>query len=210
MNTEKTRSSYPVPGQQLCAEQIIRKSRFICTVAHTPDRDAANGFIQKIKKEHRGANHNCSAFITGRPNDPTSWGMNDDGEPKGSAGKPMFKVLQHSGIGEICGVVTRYFGGIKLGTGGLARAYSSSLLLVLRSLDLIEKIEYTEISLTLPYCLHKTVEILLAKESCKIAGTNYSEHIEILVLVPTQNADKTLSILQQLCHQGLIVFHHIQ
>ena len=205
MSTEQAQNSYLIPSQQQSAEQNIRKSRFICTIAHAPSRDAANRFIQKIKKEHSRANHSCSAFICGRPDDPTGWGMNDDGEPKGSAGKPMFNVLQHSGIGEICAVVTRYFGGIKLGTGGLARAYSSSVLLVLPNLDLIAKVEYTEINLTLPYHLHKTIEILLTKEACRIVATDFTDNIVIHAELPTQNKQNILLQLQRFHHQGLIL-----
>lgn len=112
------KSSYPVPAETIEAEQEIKKSRFIATVGHAPDKDSAVRFIEEISAKHSGASHNTYAFIAGNPNGGAEVGFNDDGEIGGTAGKPILTVLQMRGIGEVVAVVTRYFGGTRLGTGG--------------------------------------------------------------------------------------------
>lgn len=104
-------------------ETIIRRSRFIVTLAHTPSVDAARSFVERIRQEFPDATHNCWAFAAGPPGDTNRIGYSDDGEPHGTAGRPMLAVLLYGSVGELAAVVTRYFGGIKLGTGGLVRAY---------------------------------------------------------------------------------------
>ena len=107
-----------VPASRVRASEIIKRSRFIATVERASSVEEARVFIDKIKKEFPDANHNCWAYEAGAPGSLVSVGMSDDGEPRSTAGKPMLNVLINSGIGEIVAVVTRYFGGIKLGTGG--------------------------------------------------------------------------------------------
>ena len=118
----------------------IKNSRFICHVQQVQNRQQALAFINDIKLEHPTANHHCSSFIAAAPGQEQHWGYSDDGEPRGTAGAPMFQVLKHSGHGNIVAVVTRYFGGIKLGTGGLARAYSGMVSLALQTLP-VETVE---------------------------------------------------------------------
>lgn len=122
-----TKSSYLIPKSQVFYQEVIKRSRFIVHVAHTPDVQSARGFISEIKEKYSDAGHNCWAYVAGAPDDSQILGFSDDGEPNGTAGKPMLNVLVGSGIGEITAVVTRYFGGIKLGTGGLVRAYGGTL-----------------------------------------------------------------------------------
>lgn len=176
--------SYLIPSQPIRVEQSVKKSLFICYIEHCPDRDTANNFIRTISEKHKDANHNCWAFVAGAPTDTSGYGMSDDGEPKGCAGKPMFNVLQHSGIGEICAVVSRYFGGIKLGTGGMARAYSSSVQIALEALKTIEKIHYTRVNLHLTYDLLKTAEHIIKVENGIIEDTQYGADIFISVNIP--------------------------
>ena len=156
-------SSYIIPAGPVEVEYTVKRSLFICRIQHTADRNAADSFISKIRTQYSDANHNCWAFIAGAPSDSVNWAMNDDGEPKGCAGKPMFNVLQHSNIGEICAVVTRYFGGIKLGTGGMARAYSAAVKMGLEELETTEKKFYQHISFDVPYELLKDVEHLISQ-----------------------------------------------
>ncbi|MEH6457607.1 MAG: YigZ family protein, partial [Cocleimonas sp.] len=118
---------YKIPAKQHRHETIIKRSRFITTIAHASSADEANAFIASIKKEFPDASHNCWAYVAGPAADSAKIGMSDDGEPHGTAGKPMLNVLLHSDIGEIVAVVTRYFGGTKLGPGGLVKAYSGSV-----------------------------------------------------------------------------------
>ncbi|WP_176502974.1 YigZ family protein [Cobetia sp. 5-11-6-3] len=106
----------------------IEKSRFIAWLAHAPTPDAMTRLLEQAHLAHPNACHHCTAFIAGAPNEQNAIGFSDDGEPGGTAGRPMYQVLEGSGVGQIACVVIRYFGGIKLGTGGLARAYSRAVL----------------------------------------------------------------------------------
>jgi len=116
--------TYRIPAATRRVEETIRGSRFIATIGHAPTPETAREFITGIQNEFPSATHNCWAFQAGPPGDGRILGMSDDGEPHGTAGQPMLNVLTHSDIGEVVVVVTRYFGGIKLGRGGLVRAYS--------------------------------------------------------------------------------------
>ena len=118
---------YLVPTAEVIFEEEIKKSRFITYLAHTPNIDAAKQFVQQVKERHHDARHNCWAFVAGRPSDSMKWGFSDDGEPSGTAGKPILAQLTGSGVGEITAVVTRYYGGIRLGTGGLVKAYDGGV-----------------------------------------------------------------------------------
>ena len=122
------------PGTFHRAEETVRRSRFIVTMAHVTSPEEAKAFIETIRAEHSRATHNCWAYNAGAPGDTAQVGASDDGEPQGTAGRPMLTALLHSGVGEVAAVVTRYFGGILLGTGGLVRAYQGSVKLGLESL----------------------------------------------------------------------------
>lgn len=108
-------------------ELIVKKSKFISSISHTPNLDSVKQFIQCIKNKYPDARHHCYAFNHGAANSTAFIGCSDDGEPSGTAGQPMLNVLIHSGIGEVSVVVTRYFGGTLLGTGGLVKAYQDSV-----------------------------------------------------------------------------------
>ncbi|MGB0467688.1 MAG: YigZ family protein [Pontibacterium sp.] len=129
-------TEYQKPAKWHRTELIVKHSRFITTIAPTADKPEAQAFINQIRVEHTSASHNCWAQVAGCPADIQTKGCSDDGEPKGTAGRPMLGLLEHSGIGDITAVVTRYFGGTKLGTGGLVRAYSQALRECLDSLPL--------------------------------------------------------------------------
>ncbi len=143
---------YPIPlPQEHSVQETIKRSRFICTATHTPSMELAREFITKIKERYPDATHNCWAFVAGPPGDTAHIGMSDDGEPHGTAGKPMLNTLLHSGVGEISCVVTRYFGGTKLGTGGLVRAYSGMINLALDTLPLTQHVQTADIQTVIPY-----------------------------------------------------------
>ena len=142
---------YKIPANQYRHEEIIKRSRFITTLAHASSANEANTFVASIKKEFPDASHNCWAYVAGAPGDTARIGMSDDGEPHGTAGKPMLNVLLHSDIGEIVAVVTRYFGGTKLGSGGLVKAYSGSVKNSLEGLLLIEKRQLVSLILNFEY-----------------------------------------------------------
>ena len=108
------------PGEIHRVEDVIRRSRFIATFARASSTEEARDFLERIRAEHAQATHNCWAYVAGEPGSTAQVGASDDGEPKGTAGRPMLTALLHSGVGEVAVVVTRYFGGILLGTGSYA------------------------------------------------------------------------------------------
>jgi uncharacterized YigZ family protein len=142
---------YPTPAAQHRAEENVRRSRFITTVAPAPTADAAHAFIDGIRAEFPDATHNCWAFVAGPPGSTAAVGMSDDGEPHGTAGRPMLEVLLHSGLGEVAAVVTRYYGGVKLGKGGLQRAYAGGVRLALEALPRTERVERVELVVVAEY-----------------------------------------------------------
>lgn len=142
---------YLIPANFHRVEDSIKRSRFITSVDHAPDTESAREFINRIKTEFPDATHNCWAYASGPPGDTAAVGLSDDGEPSGTAGKPMLNMLLHGGIGEIAVVVTRYFGGTKLGTGGLVRAYSGMVKLGLETMPTKEMVETIFRSVTIPY-----------------------------------------------------------
>lgn len=144
-------SRYLIPASIHRVENSIKRSRFITSAAHAPDSDSAKAFIAEIKAEFPDATHNCWAFVAGPPGDTAHIGMSDDGEPHGTAGKPMLSTMLHSDVGEIAMVVTRYYGGTKLGSGGLVRAYSGMVQLCLESLPTKEQVETLTVTVTIPY-----------------------------------------------------------
>lgn len=198
-------SSYSIPAAPVRVEQTVKRSQFICYIEHCPTKADAEAFIRRINEKHPDANHNCWACVAGDPGDPSGYGMGDDGEPRGCAGKPMFTVLHHSGIGEICAVVSRYFGGIKLGTGGMARAYSSSVQLAMTELITAVKIHYVRTALTLPYALLKTTEHLIAEVKGTIVNSEYGADIQLLTDIPEDVVDIFLERIRE-ASQGTIVF----
>ena len=129
-------SSFLIPATTTCCEQTIKNSQFICFIAPAASAAVAHEFIAQIKLKYPDARHVCWAFIAGKPKQTTVVSCSDDGEPAGTAGKPMLNVLLHSEIGEVVAVVVRYFGGIKLGAGGLTRAYANTAKQVI---DLLEE-----------------------------------------------------------------------
>lgn len=132
-------------------EQVIKRSRFLVSLAHCPDALQARAFVERIKTEFPDATHNCWAYAAGPPGDTGQIGMSDDGEPHGTAGRPMLTMLLHGGVGEIAAVVTRYFGGIKLGTGGLVRAYQDCVRQGLETLPTREHMITTSLRVIIDY-----------------------------------------------------------
>lgn len=136
---------YPVPdlssGEWQESELEVEKSRFITWVCHAPDTATFEAALRAAREHHPSATHHCTAFIAGPPGEQAAIGFSDDGEPGGTAGRPMYQVLEGSGLGQVGCVVIRYFGGTKLGTGGLARAYAQAVSQALEDLPRREVVE---------------------------------------------------------------------
>jgi len=173
------KSSYPVPAETKTFEQEIKKSRFIATVGHAPDKESAIRFVEEVSAKHTGASHNTYAFIAGNPNGGAEVGFNDDGEIGGTAGKPILSVLQMRGIGEVVAMVTRYFGGTRLGTGGLVRAYSGTITMALDELTLKEHVHLLEMRIVTGYEHENSIRLVLDKMGITIKDALYSEEVII-------------------------------
>ncbi len=178
------RHGFPVPARIHRVEETIQRSRFITTVAHAPDAEAAHSFVQRIRDEFPDATHHCWAFVAGAPGSTTSVGMSDDGEPHGTAGRPMLTVLLHSGIGEIVAVCTRYFGGTKLGTGGLSRAYSGGVKSALETLPVEELVARAHLAVQVGYPHVDGLQRLLEEVDGLLEHETYGADVRYEVRVP--------------------------
>jgi uncharacterized YigZ family protein len=134
--------SYQVPAADFEHEYVVKKSRFIARLVPIQSREDAMAGVARARRDYPDARHHCWAFLVGRPEDAASAGMNDDGEPSGTAGKPILNVLQHGHLGDVLVVVIRYFGGIKLGAGGLVRAYGTATQQALELAPVVIRQEY--------------------------------------------------------------------
>lgn len=173
-------SSYLVPAGKIVMEQEIKKSRFIAAITHAADKETALKFIEEVSAKHSTASHNTYAYVIGNPDGGADVGFNDDGEIGGTAGKPMLSVLQMRGIGDVVAVVTRYFGGTRLGTGGLVRAYSGTITMALDDLKLKERVNLVEIQITVRYEFENAVRTLFDKKQLKIKDVLYTEEVDII------------------------------
>lgn len=179
---------YLIPIDNVIFEEEIKKSVFITQIAHTPSIDSAKQFVEQVKAQHAGARHNCWAFVAGRPEDSLLWGFSDDGEPSGTAGKPILAQLSGSGIGEMTAVVTRYSGGIKLGTGGLVKAYGGGVQQALKQLQTIEKKIMTQLQLRLDYPLMSLVQSIMSQFDAVQLDGQFGSEVMLLVEVDKREA----------------------
>lgn len=180
---------YLIPALPTQFEEEIKKSLFITYLAHTPSVDAAKAFVAQIKTKHSDARHNCWGFVAGRPEDSMLWGFSDDGEPSGTAGKPILAQLAGSSIGELTAVVTRYYGGIRLGTGGLVKAYGGGVQQALKQLQTIEKKITTKLSLTLDYGFVPIAQSIIAQYEAFEVEADYKEQVKFLVEIELRHLD---------------------
>ncbi|WP_426272313.1 YigZ family protein [Exiguobacterium sp. R-17] len=178
-----TLSNYYTVKENGFHEIIIQKSRFITYLARATTEEQAQAFISELKKKHHDANHNCSAYVIGERNEIQK--ANDDGEPSGTAGVPMLEVLKKRDLRNTVVVVTRYFGGIKLGGGGLIRAYGSSVSEALNAVGVVERIEHTVVSVTVDYTWLGKLENELRASVHPIDQIHYLDQVQIDVLVKT-------------------------
>jgi uncharacterized YigZ family protein len=142
---------HPVPARIHEAETEARKSRFIACAGRADTREQAMNLLATVRRDYPGASHYCWAYLLGDPASPIGAAMSDDGEPGGTAGRPILGVLQHKGVGNIMLVVARWFGGIKLGAGGLVRAYGGAASEVMKTLPVTDFVAHIETEICLPY-----------------------------------------------------------
>jgi uncharacterized YigZ family protein len=171
-------------------ETSVRRSRFIATVAPAPDEGAARELLRCVREEFPDATHHCWAFAAGPPGDTARVGMSDDGEPHGTAGRPMLTTLLHSGVGEVAAVVTRYFGGVKLGKGGLGRAYSAAVVDALEGLPTQVRFQRLERWVQVDYPHVDGLFRLLEELGGKRLEEEYGAAVRFRVAVPASALDQ--------------------
>lgn len=168
-------------------QEEIKKSRFICHAKRVYSEEEARDFITAIKKEHYKATHNCSAFIVGERSEIKR--TSDDGEPSGTAGVPMLGVLENHNLTNVCVVVTRYFGGIKLGAGGLIRAYAGSVALAVKEIGIIEIKEQAGISIQMSYAQYQEYGNFLKENNLIELETNFTDQVDTMIFVDKERKD---------------------
>ena len=160
------------PGE---AEIIIKKSRFIGQVCPVATEEEAVAFVTEIKKKHREATHNCHAWII----DPLNQRSNDDGEPSGTAGRPMLEILRKEHLERVTVVVTRYYGGIMLGAGGLLRAYGQACKVGLEAAGMGRQVPYQKLTATLDYTLYGKLENQLRERQITVLDTAFTDMVSV-------------------------------
>lgn len=187
-----------IPDGRVCREIVVKGSRFIAQTEYVSGPEEARKRIAERREEHRGSTHVVYAFITGKPNSQ-SMGMSDDGEPKNTAGRPVLEVLKGSGLTYVLATVVRYFGGTKLGTGGLVRAYSTAVKEALTALKRTPLVERQRFNLTVPYELYEPAVRLLRSYDGEVEDEKFTTEVTISGWLPAravsgvQNEIDTLS-----------------
>ena len=193
------------PGEVFRVEQTIKRSRFIASVGHTPGVEEAKAFIEQTKTEFEDARHNCWAYCAGAAGSTDRIGASDDGEPHGTAGRPMLTAVTHSGIGEVTVVVTRYFGGILLGTGGLVKAYQSSVKMALEAVPTRVRTRTKRIKFSVE---HRFVNQVLRKiddVNGRILEKNFDMDADFDVEIPEDFAESFAKELEELTRGALLI-----
>lgn len=166
----------------------IKKSNFITHLFSVTSVDEANVYLEEIRKEHYKANHNCYAYIIGTNMEIKK--ASDDGEPSMTAGRPILNAMEKNDLTNALIVVTRYFGGIKLGASGLIRAYSSSAGEVIKCAELVKKVYTTKIKISYDYSLHGKIETFLRSLGYKLDNAEFTDKVEYKVYVPIEDKEK--------------------
>ena len=178
---------YRTIKEDVQVQEEIKKSRFICHAKRVYSEEEARDFITAIKKEHYKATHNCSAFIVGERSEIKR--TSDDGEPSGTAGIPMLGVLENHNLTNVCVVVTRYFGGIKLGAGGLIRAYAGSVALAVKEIGIIEIKEQAGIQIHMTYAQYQEYGNFLKEHNLIELETNFTDQVDTMIFIDKEKKD---------------------
>jgi uncharacterized YigZ family protein len=183
---------YEIAANDIVDETIVSRSRFICYLYPCQSLEQMKEKLKALQVLHPQANHHCYAYLAGRANDSRYYGFSDDGEPSGTAGRPMLSALQGANIGEVCAIVVRYFGGTKLGTGGLQRAYGGSVRQALILLTSKTKIPMVHKTLTCQYSQVNDVLHLLAQIGGIVIEQDFTDNVQLTLAIP----DEQLLIIQ--------------
>jgi uncharacterized YigZ family protein len=190
-------SSYFVPASTVRTEHEVNRSRFIATLSYAPTVQEARASIAAIRAEMQDATHHVYAFKVGYGASVTE-GLSDDGEPAGTAGPPVMAVLRGADVGDTVIVVTRYFGGTKLGTGGLVRAYGDAARAVIAAMVTREKIEMRRLGLTLPYALYERARLIAANHRALIDDEVFEAEVTLYLTLPVTTLEAFTAAIRDL------------
>ncbi len=188
---------YSVPLNEIRCEHIVMNSRFIATLTPAFSIDEARAFIARIKHEFADASHNVPIYIIGGGNTVTEY-FSDDGEPRGTSGRPALVVLRGSGFGDAALVITRYFGGTLLGTGGLVKAYTESAQLVVNAVGRGMRVPVHVVMLAIPYDLLERVRLLVTRQRGEVLGEDFAGDITMTIHIPVNRFDAVQNDLREL------------
>lgn len=199
------RKDYQIAVNKVEHETIVNRSRFICFLTPCTSIEEAKAQVKLLQQAHPQASHHCHAFLTKAANDSLGYGYSDDGEPSGTAGKPMLAVLQGSGIGQVCAVVVRYFGGTKLGTGGLQRAYADSVRQAHLFLQAKTKIAMAAKTLACQYSEVDDVFHIISQVEGQVIEQEYLQQVHFTLLIPEAKLALVADKLQTLSAGKLVL-----
>jgi uncharacterized YigZ family protein len=188
---------YPIPAKTTRIEIRVVNSRFIATIGEARDAAAARAFVERVREEFADATHNVYAFRAGYGASVTE-GMSDDGEPPGTAGRPALAVLRGADLGDVALVITRYFGGTKLGTGGLVRAYTQAAQEALAALPRAERVSRRHGSLNVPYSFYERARNLLAEHGGELLDEGFAAEVALTFSLPEDAAARLEAALAEL------------
>ncbi|MGD8397877.1 MAG: YigZ family protein [Anaerolineae bacterium] len=190
-------ASYEVPGAEARVEIRVSNSRFVATAAPVFSVEEARAFVARIRAEFADATHNVPVYLVGHGSSVVAH-AHDDGEPSGTAGRPALAVLQGSGLGDVSVVVTRYFGGTKLGTGGLVRAYGDAVRAVLDVLPRARRVQTHVAQMTVPYSLYEPARGAIEAHDGLILDQDFAAEVTIAARFPVRAFDAFQAALQEL------------
>ncbi len=199
------RKDYQIADNKVEHETVVNRSRFICYLFPCASIDEAKAQVKFFKQAYPQASHHCYAFLTKAANDSLGYGYSDDGEPSGTAGKPMLAVLQGGGIGQVCAVVVRYFGGTKLGTGGLQRAYADSVRQALIFLEAKTKIAMAAKTLACQYSQVDDVLHIISQAEGQVVKQEYLQQVLFSLCIPEAKLGLVAEKLQTLSAGKLVL-----
>lgn len=187
------------------AQQEIEKSKFIAYVKPVSTKDEADAFISEIKKKHKDATHNVPAMVLGDKSE-IQW-ASDDGEPQGTSGAPIVQMLVSEGITNVVVVVTRYFGGIKLGTGGLVRAYTSSAKKGILSANLCIVNEAIALNFNVDYSVFNKIQNSHLKFGAKIVNIVFTDTVTFDIVVEQEYREETVAFIEEISNGAAVITH---
>ena len=200
---------YSTVRKQASAEQVIERSRFIAYVSPAETKEEADAFIASVRKKHRDATHNVPVMVLG-DKFQVQWGS-DDGEPQGTSGAPIVQMLVNQGITNVAVVVTRYFGGIKLGTGGLVRAYTSSAKLGLEAAGICDVEEMAVFTYDIDYTFYTKLQNMAASGAFQMLDTSYTDVVRVkLSCVPEESDGLETSITNLTGGKALLISKEVE